>query len=88
MICLTMCAIFIEDHAAVGLSGSLLLQVFRGHVPHFCNFVHKLQLHNKQVSSTDSTGVPDSEFADEIDLIAESVDGSLIGQWRKGSGAR
>ena len=62
--------------------------MFRGHVPHFCNFVHKLQLHNKQIGSTDSTGVPDSEFADEIDLIAESVDGSLIGQWRKGSGAR
>ena len=66
----------------------LPFQVFRGHVPHFCNFVHKLQLHNKQLGFADSAGLPDSELDDDIDLIAETVDDSLIGQWRKGSNAR
>ena len=69
-------------------SWNQLFQVFRGHVPHFCNFVHKLQLHNKHLGLSDSAGFPDSELDDDLDLIGESVDGSTIGQWRKGSNAR
>ncbi|KAL4223888.1 hypothetical protein ACF0H5_017351 [Mactra antiquata] len=60
--------------------------VYRGHTPHFCNFVQQVSLHSRQANCTDSTGIPDSEFDDE-EFIMESADGRLINKYRKSSTA-
>ena len=66
----------------------ILFQVYRGHTPHFCNFVHQAHLHSKQLKeTTDSTGIPDSELGDDLDYI-ESFEGRLVGKYRKGSNSR
>ena len=63
------------------------LQVYRGHTPHFCNFVQQVPLHSKNGGATDSTGIPDSDI-DEMEFITESIEGRLINKWRKGSTGR
>ncbi|XP_052256562.1 uncharacterized protein LOC127861814 isoform X11 [Dreissena polymorpha] len=61
---------------------------YKGHTPHFCNFVHQMQLHSKALNGTDSTGIPYSELGDDLTFVGESTEGKLVNKYRKNSNAR
>ncbi|XP_052256478.1 uncharacterized protein LOC127861814 isoform X2 [Dreissena polymorpha] len=60
---------------------------YKGHTPHFCNFVHQMQLHSKALNGTDSTGIPYSELGDDLTFVGESTEGKLVNKYRKNSNA-
>lgn len=62
-------------------------QVYRGHTPHFCNFVQQVPLHRKVSNGTDISRLPDPNL-DDVEFVMESAEGRLISRYRKNSNAR
>ncbi|KAL8581262.1 hypothetical protein ACOMHN_038362 [Nucella lapillus] len=55
----------------------------RGRSPHFCNFVHKVDLHTRYDTGYARTGSGSDEEDGRDSLLSEGTDGDILAQWRK-----